>query len=851
MRGKSIRTLRIGFISMIVSWIVVLGLLFLFMSSATEKSVKQLSNIYMSQINRQIEEKFTSVLDIRIMQLEGIRKRTPPSSESSREKMLEELKISAEVREFESLGFLSKDGNIENVYGETVSLADANKALMCLYKNGKIFELGYNDSGESVLILGTTAEYQMSSGQKSVSLIAAIPMEYLREALFLNTDDKGMYFHIIDSEGNFIIRNTDVADEDYFSQALLGLKEYKVKGSEDFISELKRKMAAGEDYYTYLGHNSDERHIYCSPIYKGLDWYVVSVIPNGVLSNSITKMDIQRICAMLCAMFIIILSMFVVFLIYYKVTRQQMQELAASRMEAFRANKAKSEFLSSMSHDIRTPMNAIIGMTEIATRNTDDPVRTKECLEKIKLSSKHLLGLINDVLDMSKIESGKMKLNENNLSLREVMDDIVSIIHPQIKEKNQYFDIFIHDIISEDVKGDEVRLSQVLMNLLSNAVKYTPEEGYIHVYMYQENSPKGEEYVRTHFCVTDTGIGMSKEFQKKIYDTFAREETEYVQQRTGTGLGMAITKSIIDLMGGSIELKSELQKGSEFHVILDFRKSAITEINMKLPQWNILVVDDNEQICLSIAANLEELGTSVDWVTDGNHAVEMAEQHFKDNKGYDFILVDWKMQGMNGVQTITKIRERIGTGNHIFLISAYDLSDIEEELKSLEIDGFIPKPLFKSTLYERFSRYLDNDSNKHESMKKGQEVKADFSGKRVLLAEDNDINWEVANEILSSAGLELERASNGKECVEMFENSELGYYDAILMDIRMPVMSGYDATKTIRKLERADKNLPIIAMTADAFTDDVQYCIDCGMNGHLAKPIDLQECMRLLQQFLL
>lgn len=847
MRKKSMRFLVRSSIGMIIVWILVLVLMAVFMSSATEKSIMKVSNIYMSEINRQIQEKFTSIISIRMVQLDGVCKRTPPDSEEDREELLEQLKISAEVREFSSLGFLSEDGEIETVYGEEVTLVDKERATVYLKKSGKTITQGYNADGDKVLVLGTEVSYQMGDGETGIGLIAAVPMEYLSDALFLDTDETGTYFHIIDEDGNFVVRGADVADENYFSRILSGLEDYKGKSAEEIVEELKSKMEAHEDYSVFLSYFGEEKHLYCSPIYNNFNWYIVAIMPEEILSRSITELDTLRLVVMLCAMLIIALSMLFVFFVYYRMTRQQMKELAESRKEALRANSAKSEFLSSMSHDIRTPMNAIIGMTEIALRNVEDAARMKECLKKIKLSSKHLLGLINDVLDMSKIESGKMKLSENAMSLRDAMDDIVNIMQPQVKAKKQNFDIFVQDMISEDVNCDSTRLNQLLINLLSNATKFTPEEGNIHVYVYQEPSPKGEDYVRTHFYVSDTGIGMSKDFQEKIYDTFAREESEYVQQLTGTGLGMSITKSIVELMGGSIELQSELHEGSEFHVTLDLKKAVVREQDMKLPAWNILVVDDNEQLCVSAAANLEELGTHVEWTTDGSRAVKMIEEHHERNEDYNFVLVDWKMPNMDGIRTIREIRERVEKQIPVFLISAYDWSEAEEEINSSSIEGFISKPLFKSTLYERLSQYAAEYNEKQE---KREELKVDLSGKRILLAEDIDINWEVVYEILSSVGLELERAVNGKDCVEKFESSETGYYDAILMDIRMPVMNGYDATRAIRALERPDKDLPVIAMTADAFSDDVQYCINCGMNGHLAKPINIQECMRMLKQFL-
>ena len=340
---------------------------------------------------------------------------------------------------------------------------------------------------------------------------------------------------------------------------------------------------------------------------------------------------------------------------------------------------------------------------------------------------------------------------------------------------------------------------------------------------------------------------MSEEFQKKIFDTFAREESnENVQKTVGTGLGTSITKSIITLMGGTINLKSKQGEGSKFHVILDLKKSNVDEDEMCLPEWNILVVDDNEMLCTSAAANLEALGIHAEWTTSGMEAVQLIEDHCKQHDDYHFVLIDWKMPIMDGLATVKEIHKRVKKKVPIFLISAYDWSELEDSISSAEIEGFISKPLFKSTLYTRLRGYVDGKNETVES--EAEDV--DFTGKRALLAEDIDINWEIAHELFSSTGLELEWAVNGEDCVQKFEQSEIGYYDAVLMDVRMPVMNGYDATKKIRPLERADHGLPIIAMTADAFADDAQRCLESGMNDHLTKPLDLRECMRVLQKYL-
>ncbi len=454
------------------------------------------------------------------------------------------------------------------------------------------------------------------------------------------------------------------------------------------------------------------------------------------------------------------------------------------------------------------------------------------------------------MLDMSKIESKKMTLNIAPVSLRDTMDDLVNIIQPQIKAKKQHFDIFIQNIISEGICCDDVRLNQALINILSNAVKYTPEGGRIYIYLNQEPSQLGDAYVRTHFSIADTGMGMSPEFLEKIWDTFAREETDQVRHIVGTGLGMSITKSLVDLMGGTIDVESELEKGSSFHITLDVEKAESTDLSlMKLPEWDVLVVDDDEQLCSSAVSNLELLGVHCESTQSGVQAVSMVKERREQGRDYDFLLIDWKMPGQDGIETIRMIREQVSKDLPIFLMSADDWSEVEDEAAQTGIEGFISKPLFASRLYERLRKYMEGYEEQSVS---AEELKEEFSfeNKRVLLAEDMEINWEIANEILSSTGMQLEHAQDGRECVEMFQKSEIGYYDAILMDIRMPHMDGYEATKAIRALGRADDSLPIIAMTADAFEGDVQKCLDAGMNDHLAKPLDIGECMRVLQHHL-
>lgn len=585
--------------------------------------------------------------------------------------------------------------------------------------------------------------------------------------------------------------------------------------------------------------------MYCTKLPYS-EWFLVTIMPYGPLDKVVNRLGLEWEVMGLGGCVIILAALVAVFIRYYHLTRQQISQLEEARQEALLANKAKSEFLSNMSHDIRTPMNAIVGMTAIATANMDNTQQVQNCLRKIALSSKHLLGLINDVLDMSKIESGKMTLNMDQVSLREVMDSIVSIVQPQVKTKKQKFDVSIHDIHTENVYCDSVRLNQILLNLLSNAIKFTSDGGRIRIALYEEESPKGEEFVRIHLHVKDNGIGMTPEFQEKIFESFTREDSARVRKTEGTGLGMTITKYIVDTMGGTIQVKSQLGEGTEFHVTLDLEKAEIQEADMILPKWNMLVVDDDRQLCESTVAALKSIGIEADWTLDGESAVEKVKKSHEGHKDYHIILLDWKLPNMDGIETARQIRRYMGDQVPILLISAYDWSEIEESARSAGVTGFIGKPLFKSTLYHGLKPYAEGIEPAQEE----EDVSTHLNGIKILLAEDNDLNWEIAEELLSELGMELERAENGQICIEMFQKSAVGYYDAVLMDIRMPVMTGYEAAWGIRKLEREDSDIPIIAMTADAFSEDIKRCLDCGMNAHVAKPIDVQEVARLLEKFI-
>lgn len=846
MRNKTTRFLKGSLILLSIFCISIFSFLAFYMNKRNQETITEVGTIYMTGISEQISLHFQTAMGLRMAQLEALTATIPPKGDVDVASTRSTLAFNAEARGFDHLAFFSNDGTFDMIYGDPVQLYHPEPFLNSLNNNENKISVGTDSSGNKIVLIGISTNYPMAGGKECTALVAGLPIEYINTTLSLDKKDALMYSHIIRKDGTFVVRNSDEYQNTYFDRIRALFHELGGDNAEQYVTELEAAMAAQEDYSSVILAGNERRHLYCTPLAYS-EWYLVTVMPYGSLDQTINHLGHQWIGLSLGSCFLVLLVLLLIFAKYFSLTRQQIRELEAAREEAVQATKAKSEFLSNMSHDIRTPMNAIVGMTAIATANINNPQQVQNCLKKIALSSKHLLGLINDILDMSKIESGKMTLNSDQISLREVMDSIVSIVQPQVKAKHQKFDVFIHDISTENVCCDSVRLNQVLLNFLSNAIKFTPEGGCIQVSLYEEPSPKDDSHIRIHIEVADTGIGMSPEFIQKIFDSFTREDTARVRKMEGTGLGMAITKHIVDAMGGTIQVESQPGKGSRFHVVLDLERSSLEETDMLLPPWNMLVVDDDMQLCESTVSSLQSIGVKAEWALSGEAAVEMIDNRHSRHTDYHVILLDWKLPGMDGIQTAREIRKHLGNEVPILLISAYDWSEIEEQARDAGVSGFLSKPLFKSTLFHGLKQFAGPEANLEEQP---EELHDCFHGKHILLAEDNDLNWEIAQELLTELGLELDHAEDGQICVDRFRQSPVNFYDAIIMDIRMPVMNGYQAAQMIRSLDRADADIPIIAMTADAFSDDIKRCLECGMNAHVAKPIDIREVSRLLKKYI-
>ena len=663
-------------------------------------------------------------------------------------------------------------------------------------------------------------------------LLRIVPISELEQKWVFPQEEFGnAELSVIDANGDYILKGYSFKNSSFFEF----YKSYNPTAPAS-STELFDRITSSTGSISMINSRGQECILTYTPVASTAGWTLLGFVPEKDLY---VDMENWLLIGVISAGLLIL---FLCDLFYMMSLNKQLQVTAR---EAEHANKAKTEFLSTMSHDIRTPMNAIIGLTTLAEKDLGNVDSTRESLRKISLASNHLLTLINDILDISKVESGKLKLSPQSFSIAETVENLVNISQPMIKEKKIEFSFHINQMDTEYLYTDQLRLNQIYINILSNAIKYTEPGGRVSVDMCEVESEK-PNCIELTYKVTDTGIGMSPEYMATMYQPFSRQTDSRVNSIEGTGLGLAITKRMVDLMGGTIDCQSEQGKGTTFTVTLDIPKAERQLDDFKLDQIEALIVDDDEIVLKTMATEFASLGSVAELAHSGKEAIEMMARRHESGKDYSIVILDWKMPDMDGVETIRRIRAEINGDIPILLTSAYDWSDIEDLAKEEGANGFISKPIFRSTLYKKINSLLGTESKPVEP----EDDYSDLAGMHILVAEDIEINWMIISGMLSMIGITSEHAENGLECVEKMRSAAEGSYELIFMDVQMPKMNGLDAARAIRNLENNwASSIPIIAMTADAFSENVTECLNAGMNGHIAKPVDMKLVIKEIRRF--